>query len=95
MTKVRADVDICLGLVDEDYRGDIGALYWVNSERYMPTKDSQFKLDDDYEYYVFVVKKGTRVCQGAFRKVENPECILGELNMENNRGGGYGHGGTK
>ena len=49
----------------------------------------------DYEYYVFVVKKGTRVCQGAFRKVENPDCILGELNMENNRGGGYGHGGTK
>ena len=63
--------------------------------RYMPTKDSKFKLDSDYEYYVFVVKKGTRVCQGAFRKVENPDCILGELNMENNRGGGYGHGGTK
>ena len=67
MTNVRADIDICLGLVDEDYR----------------------------EYYVFVVKKGTRICQGAFRKVENPDCILGELNMENNRGGGYGHGGAK
>ena len=39
--------------------------------------------------------RGGRVCQGAFRKVENPDCILGELNMENNRGGGYGHGGTK
>lgn len=95
MTNVRADIDICLGLVDEDYRNDIGALYRVNSDRYMPTKDSKFKLDSDYEYYVFVVKKGTRVCQGAFRKVENPDCILGELNMENNRGGGYGHGGTK
>lgn len=95
MTNVRADIDIYLGLVDEDYRNDIGALYRVNSDRYMPTKDSKFKLDSDYEYYVFVVKKGTRVCQGAFRKVENPDCILGELNMENNRGGGYGHGGTK
>lgn len=37
------------------------------------------------------------VAQGKayVRKVENPDCILGELNMENNRGGGYGHGGTK
>lgn len=38
MTNVRADIDICLGLVDEDYRNDIGALYRVNSDRYMPTR---------------------------------------------------------
>ncbi len=95
MTNVRADIDICLGLVDEDYRNDIGALYRVIPTvicRQRIANQTRFRI---YEYYVFVVKKGTRVCQGAFRKVENPDCILGELNMENNRGGGYGHGGTK
>ena len=95
MTNVRADVDIRLGLVDSDYRGDIGALYRVNSDRYMPTKDSQFKLNDDYCYYMFVVPKGTRICQGAFREVKNLDFELGELDDTNDRGGGFGHGGAK
>lgn len=94
MTNVRADVDIKLGLVDEDYRNNIGALYHVNSDKFMPTKDSQFELNEDYSYYVFYIPKGTRVCQGAFRKVVNLEPILGELDMTNDRGGGYGHGGA-
>lgn len=95
MSNVRADIDIRLGLVDEDYRDNIGALYRVNSDRYMPTKESEFKLESDYDCYVFVVRKGTRICQGAFRKVENLHCEYGELDMETNRGGGYGHGGAK
>lgn len=95
MTNVRADVDIKLGLVDEDYKNNIGALYRVNSDRYMPTKDSKFELNADYSYIVFYIPKGTRVCQGAFRKVVNLEPILGELDMTNDRGGGYGHGGAK
>lgn len=95
MTNVRADVDIVLGLVDSDYRDNIGALFRVNTDRYMPTKDSVFKLDADYCYHVFYVPKGTRICQGAFRKVENLEPILGELDRSNDRGGGFGHGGAR
>lgn len=95
MTNVRADVDMKLGLVDEDYRGDIGSLYRVCSDRYMPTKDSKFRLDSDYLYHVFVIPKGTRICQGAFRKVENPSFECGELDKSNDRGGGYGHSGAK
>lgn len=95
MSNVRADIDIRLGLVDEDYRDNIGALYRVNSDRYMPTKESEFKLESDYDCYVFVARKGTRICQGAFRKVENLNYVIGELDMETNRGGGYGHGGAK
>lgn len=95
MTNVRADVDIVLGLVDEDYRDNISAIYKVNSDKYMPTKDSKFELNSDYCYHVFYVPKGTRVCQGAFRSVENLEPVLGELDMTINRGGGFGHGGAK
>ena len=95
MTNVRADVDIRLGLVDSDYCGDIGAFYRVNSDRYMPTKDNHFELKDDYSYYVFVVPKGTRICQGAFREVKNLDFELGTLDNSNDRGGGFGHGGAK
>ena len=95
MTNVRADVDVQLGLVDCDYRDNIGALYKVNSDRYMPTKDSKFELKADYCYHVFVIPKGTRICQGAFREVKDLDCIVGELDMETNRGGGYGHSGAK
>ena len=95
MTNVRADVDVRLGLVDSDYRGDIGSLYRVNSERYMPTRDSKFELRDNYCYHVFVIPKGTRICQGAFRKVEDLDYELGKLDEKTNRGGGYGHGGAK
>lgn len=95
MTNVRADVDIVLGLVDSDYRDNIGALFRVHTDRYMPTKESKFVLEADYCYHVFYIPKGTRICQGAFRKVENPEAILGELDNTVNRGGGFGHGGAK
>lgn len=94
MTNVRADVDVIIGLVDEDYRGEVGALYKVNSDRYSPTPKSKFSLSEPYSYYVFVVPEGTRVCQGAFRKAENLEYKLGELDMSTNRGGGYGHSGS-
>ena len=94
MTHVRADVDVVLGLVDEDYKGDVGALYKVNSDRYMPTAKSEFELNEDYSYYTFVIPRGTRVCQGAFRKAENLEYKLGSLDMSDDRGGGYGHGGS-
>ena len=95
MTNVRADVDIELGLVDEDYKGDVGAIYKVNSELYTPTMDTEFELHDTPAYMTFVVPKGTRVCQGAFRKVENLGYQLGELDWSDDRGGGFGHGGAK
>lgn len=95
MTNVRADVDIVLGLVDEDYRGNVGALYRVNSSNYRPTPESELVLDQDYDHIVFMVRQGVRICQGAFRKAENLDYELGALNNEVNRGGGFGHGGVK
>lgn len=95
MTNVRADIDIKLGLVDEDYKGDVGAIYKVNSENYMPTIDTEFKLHDNPAYMTFVIPKGVRVCQGAFRKVENLSYNLGQLDWSDDRGGGFGHGGAR
>lgn len=95
MTNVRADIDIRLGLVDEDYRGNVGALYRVNSCNYYPTPESELVLDRDFDHMIFMVRQGVRICQGAFRKVENLNYTLGELNNEVDRGGGFGHGGAK
>lgn len=95
ITNVRADIDIKLGLVDEDYRGNVGALYKVNSCNYRPTIDSELVIDAEYDHLVFMVRKGTKICQGAFRKAENLDYELGELNNKVNRGGGFGHGGVR
>ena len=42
-----------------------------------------------------MVRKGVRICQGAFRKAENLDYELGELDNNVDRGGGFGHGGIK
>ena len=95
ITNVRADIDIQLGLVDEDYRGNIGALYHVNYCNYYPTPESELILEKEFDHIVFMVRKGVRICQGAFRKAENLDYELGELDNNVDRGGGFGHGGIK
>lgn len=95
ITEVDADVDIQLGLVDEDFKGNVGALYKVNSLNFLPTTFSVMEMDGRASYFVFVIKRDTRICQGAFRKVENLEYELGKLDMDDDRGGGYGHSGVK
>lgn len=95
ITDVNVDADIQLGLVDEDYKQNIGALYKVNSCNFMPTPDSKIEINGKCSYFVFVVRAGIRICQGAFRKVENLEYELGKLDMSDDRGGGYGHTGIK
>ena len=61
ITNVRADIDIQLGLVDEDYRGNIGALYHVNSCNYYPTPESELILEKEFDHIVFMVRKGVRI----------------------------------
>lgn len=77
----RIDADVLIGLVDEDYRGHIGVL--VNSR-----------------YRCFfrkaVIPQGTRIAQ--MRIVDVPDTVLvesEELDMTNDRGGGFGHTGAK
>lgn len=75
----RVDADVLLGLVDEDYRGNVGAIV-----KYVPAVCAKM-----------ILKKGTRI--GQMRIVEVPETEfiqVEELDMTNDRGGGFGHTGA-
>lgn len=75
------DADVMLGLIDEDYRDSVGALVKSN---YLPI------------FRKAVIPKGTRIAQ--MRVVGVPDTELKDvvrLDMTKNRGGGYGHTGTK
>lgn len=77
----RADADVMVGLVDEDYRGNVGALVKSN---YLPI------------FRKAIIPKGTRIAQMRIVKVPETSLIeVKELDMTKNRGGGYGHTGVK
>ena len=77
---VRIDADVVRGLVDAGYRGHVGVIVKV-SEKYVSR---------------YVLQKGTRIAQMQFVFV--PDVVLEEsdsLDISNDRGGGFGHSGTK
>ena len=77
----RVDADVIVGLVDEDYRNNVGALVKSN---YLPI------------FRKAIIPKGTRIAQMRIVQVPDTELLeVEELDMTKNRGGGYGHTGTK
>lgn len=85
ITPARIDGDVIRGLIDEDYRGNVGVILNVAS--------MGSPLDEN-NYYV--LKKGTRIAQ--MQIVEVPQIDLVEVDelSETDRGeGGFGHTGTK
>ena len=77
----RIDADVIVGLVDEDYRNDVGALL-VSRYKSLIRKA--------------VIPKGTRIAQMRIVAVPDTELLtVDELDLTNDRGGGYGHTGTK
>lgn len=77
----RIDADVIVGLIDEDYRNNIGALVKSNYK-------SLFRKA--------FLPKGTRIAQMRIVKVPETSLIeVEELDMSKNRGGGYGHTGVK
>ena len=79
--KKRIDADVMVGLVDEDYRGNVGALVKSNYK-------SLFRKA--------FLPKGTRIAQMRIVAVPETELLeVEDLDMTKNRGGGYGHTGTK
>ena len=76
----RIDADVIIGLVDEDYRGHTGVI-----------------IDCRYSslFRRAIIPRGTRIAQ--MRIVDVPETELKEseeLDMSNDRGGGFGHTGA-
>ena len=77
----RVDADVIVGLVDEDFRGNVGALVKSN---YMPI------------FRKAIIPSGTRIAQIRIVQVPQTELVEAEeLDMTKNRGGGYGHTGAK
>lgn len=75
----RIDADVEIGLVDEDYRGSVGVILNVH----------------EHLGYDVVLPCGSRIAQ--MRIVDVPETELveaDELDMSNDRGGGFGHTGS-
>ena len=84
------DADVMLGLVDCDYRNNVGVLLKVNDVR-VQEQISLFVLSP----YTFVIKKGTRIAQMEICRGEETELVaVDELDMSDDRGGGFGHTGA-
>ena len=78
--KKRIDADAILGLVDENYRGNVGVI--VRSCFWSP-------------FYRAYITKGTRIAQMRISVVPETELVeTDELDMSNDRGGGFGHTGA-
>ena len=78
----RVDADVIRGLVDEKYRGSVGVIVICRDES---VRMHPVRLD-----------KGTRIAQMQIVKVPETELVeVGELDMSNDRGGGFGHTGAK
>ncbi len=76
----RVDADAILGLVDENYRGNVGVI--VRSCFWSP-------------FYRAFITKGTRIAQMRISAVPETELVeADELDMSNDRGGGFGHTGA-
>ena len=94
--KANIDADVMLGLIDSDYRGEVGVMIKCQQlDIYAQWKKYQNKNRVKSNRYI--LKAGTRVAQF---KVNAPtldyELVqVDELDYTHDRGGGYGHTGTE
>ena len=90
------DADVMLGLLDSDYRNMVGVM--VKCQQ--PMVFAQFKKYQN-KYFVksnkFILKAGTRIAQMKIDSWgEQYELVqVEELDYTHDRGGGYGHSGTR
>lgn len=81
---VRVDGDVVRGLIDADYRGEVGVILHFMS------------LYSSNERFHYTIKKGTRIAQMQIVKVPQVELVQVEELSETDRGeGGFGHTGTR
>jgi dUTPase len=87
---VRIDADCSIGLVDSDYvKDEVGVIYRINNVDFRKPKAR-------YAYFKIIVHKGARIAQAQFEIVPQIKLVsANELDYSNDRGGGFGHTGTK
>lgn len=79
----RIDADVLMGVIDDDYRDTVGVLFKVNE-------------DYDESSLRYVIPKGTRIAQMLIDEKPETEMVIVEaLDRSVDRGGGYGHTGSK
>lgn len=75
------NADVRLGLVDSDYRDNVGVLLYVD-----------YTQSIDLQGYNIYIPKGERIAQMDFEIVPLVKLLQTEtLDMSNDRGGGFGH----
>lgn len=80
-SEYRLDADVVLGLIDERYRGNVGVILKART-----------LLNNE----TIILKKGTRIAQMRIVEIPDTELVeVDELDMSNDRGGGFGHTGAK
>ena len=80
-SEYRLDADVILGLVDERYRGNVGVILKTRTLLNSET---------------ITLKKGTRIAQMRIVEIPDTELVeVDELDMSNDRGGGFGHTGAR
>ena len=80
-SEYRLDADVILGLIDERYRGNVGVI---------------LKTRTILNSETIILKKGTRIAQMRIVEIPDTELVeVDELDMSNDRGGGFGHTGAK
>ena len=85
ITPARIDGDVIRGLIDENYRGNVGVILNISS--------MGCPLDEN-NYYV--LKKGTRIAQMQIVEVPQVELVeADELSSTDRHNGGFGSTGTK
>lgn len=78
---LRANADVLLGTIDADYRGSVGVILKTN---HIPLPEKLHGL--------CYIPKGERIAQMVFSEVPTTELVdVNELDLTDDRGGGFGH----
>lgn len=89
--KMRVDADVMLGLVDSDYRDEVGVIIRVWSLDY--TAPQKHEFDTIVENHI-VLTRGTRIAQMEICGGTHTLVQTDTIDRNIDRGGGFGHTGT-
>ena len=88
--RVRIDADVLLGLIDPDYKDEVGVIVKVHSMDVVAPQ--KYEFDVIVENHVFITKH-TRFAQMEICGGDCELQIVSEINRDIDRGGGFGHTG--
>lgn len=93
--KMNIDADVLLGLIDSDYRNEVGVMV-INRQKFVTAEAKTYHsytiIDNEY-----IIKKDTRIAQMKIDSLGEREYVfevVDELDKTIDRGGGYGHTGA-